>query len=105
MQGYTAVSAIAQGNTETAINTGKELAKVALVSTLAVGIANVIDGIVDIEDVDEYELVENENTHYVSPHMRTLSDGREIWVDGDGNTAINRSVGWMQSNPAYRLKV
>lgn len=87
-----------------AIKAGKELAKVALVSAVAVGVADVIDGIVDMDDVEEYELVENENSHYVTPHMRTLPDGREIWVDGDGNTSIHRSVGWTQTNPDYRIK-
>lgn len=103
-QGYATASAIAKGDTETAIKTGKELAKVALVSTLAIGIADVIDGVIDVGDVDEYELVENENTHYVSPHMRTLPNGREIWVDGDGNTSVHRDTGWIQTNPDYKVR-
>lgn len=51
--------------------------------------------------------VDNPNQHDVTPHWRTLSDGREIWVDGDGDTSINQSVeeggGWTQSNPNYRI--
>ena len=101
--GYRTVSAIAKGDTETAIKTGKELAKVALVSTLAIGIADVVDSVLDLNEGDEYIEVENDNTHYVSPHIRTLSDGRKIWVDGDGNTSVHRDTGWIQTNPNYKV--
>ena len=103
-QGLTTAGAIVNGDTETAIKAGKELAKVALVSTLAIGIGDVIGNIIDTDaDADDYELVENEGTHYVSPHWRTLPDGREIWVDGDGNTSIHQDTGWIQSNPDFRV--
>lgn len=102
-QGAETAGAILSGDTETAIKTGKELAKVALVGAFAVGIGDVIEGVMDL-DTDDYKLVENENTHYVTPHNRTLPDGRVIWVDGDGNTAIDRDYGWTQSNPDYRVK-
>lgn len=59
-----------------------------------------------IDDIDtpeaDVELVENENMHYVTPHERELPDGRVIWVDGDGNTAVDRDTGWYQTNPDYR---
>lgn len=103
-QGAATAIAIAKGDTQTAIKAGKELAKVALVSTVAIGIGDVVDGFMDMEDVDDYELVENEETHYVSPHVRTLPSGREIWVDGDGNTSVHRSYGWTQTNPDFRVK-
>lgn len=101
--GYRTVSSIAKGDTETAIKAGKELAKVALVSTLAIGIADVVDSVMDLNDGEDYIVVENENTHYVSPHIRTLSDGRQIWVDGDGNTSVHRDTGWIQTNPDYKI--
>lgn len=41
--------------------------------------------------------------HHVSPHYRTLPDGREIWVDGDGDTTVDTYDGWMQHNPDYRV--
>lgn len=105
-QGLETAAAIANGDTETAIKTGKELAKVALVGTVAIGLADVMDGVVDMFDDDiEYQVFENENVHHVTPHWRTLPDGREIWVDGDGNTAINQGTGWVQSNPNYRVRV
>lgn len=56
---------------------------------------------------EEVILVENPNTHFVHPHERHLPDGRVIWVDGDGDTTVNRSVeeggGWVQHNPDYRI--
>ncbi len=108
-KGLTTVGAILAGDQEQAIKAGKELVKVACVSALAVGMADVIDGVIENDvafdsDVDDdYELVENPNMHHVSPHYRTLPDGREIWVDGDGNTNIDTYEGWKQHNPDYRV--
>lgn len=116
-KGIDTVAAIADGDTDKAIRTGKELVKIAAVSTLAVGICDVIggldldhDGIPDIledhglfGDKDNVQLVENPNMHYVSPHNRTLPDGREIWVDGDGDTTVDTYDGWVQHNPDYRI--
>jgi hypothetical protein len=54
----------------------------------------------------EYITQENPNEHFVEPHWRTLESGEKIWVDGDGNTNIDRTVeqggGWNQDNPDYR---
>ena len=50
-------------------------------------------------------LVENPNQHHVEPHWRTHPRGEQIWVDGDGDTSINTTEGWTQSNPDYREKV
>ena len=116
-KGIDTVVAIADGDADKAIKTGKELVKIAAVSTLAVGICDVIggldldhDGIPDIledhglfGDKDDVQLVENPNMHYVSPHNRTLPDGREIWVDGDGDTTVDTYDGWVQHNPDYRI--
>lgn len=116
-KGIDTVVAIAEGDTDKAIQTGKELVKIAAVSTLAVGVCDVIggidldhDGVPDIledhglfGDKDDVQLVENPNMHYVSPHYRTLPDGRKIWVDGDGDTTVDTYDGWMQHNPDYRV--
>lgn len=102
-QGIETAVAIGKGDTQRAIKAGKELAKVALVSTVAISASEVFGSGLDYDD--DYALVENEGEHYVQPHIRRLSDGREIWVDGDGNTSIHRSTGWKQSNPDFRVKV
>ena len=52
--------------------------------------------------IEEY-LTENPNMHHVTPHERVLSDGRTIWVDGDGDTTVDTSDGWFQGNPNYRI--
>lgn len=60
----------------------------------------------DYQNLD-YTQVENPNSHSVEPHWRTLPNGETIWIDGDGDTSINRGVeeggGWNQSNPNYRI--
>lgn len=107
-KGLTTAGAILEGDTDKAMKTGKELAKVALVSTLAISVCDLADGVIDgdifdADDADDYELVENPEMHHVTPHYRTLPDGSKIWVDGDGNTAIDNNVGWVQHNPDYRV--
>lgn len=64
-----------------------------------------LDDVDDFDDVESSEvvLIENENIHYVEPFKRELSDGREIWVDGDGDTSVDRDTGWYQTNPDYRV--
>lgn len=59
--------------------------------------------IVDFYETEEVFSVENEDMHYVTPHERVLSDGREIWVDGDGDTSVDRDTGWFQTNPDYKV--
>lgn len=109
-QGFSTVDYLAGGDYEQAKNSAKNLAKIGAVSLLAVGVVEVIDGLdtpsLDFHDnSDGYIEVENHNTHEVSPHERTLADGRTIWVDGDGDTSIDRSTGWVQTNPNYRIPV
>lgn len=105
-KGVETVGAILDGDTDTAKRTGKEVAKVALVSTLTVGVLDVIDGLdgldPDVGMLDTAEAIENPNMHHVSPHFRTLPDGREIWVDGDGDTTVDTYEGWYQHNPDYK---
>lgn len=56
-----------------------------------------------------YIIEENHQEHAVEPHWRTMESGERIWIDGDGDSSINRSVeeggGWNQSNPDYRIPV
>nr|WP_181717547.1 hypothetical protein [Psychrobacter sp.]QJS05800.1 hypothetical protein [Psychrobacter sp.] len=85
---------------------GRGLAKVAIVSTVAIGIVDILDG-TELSGTDDMAAtdsnqIENPNTHYVSPHERILPSGEVIWVDGDGDTSIDRSTGWVQTNPNYR---
>lgn len=99
--------AILDGDTDRAIKVGKELVKTAAIATLAVTVTDVIDGldIFDDEDdgfVDNDDFIENPNIHHVTPHERTLADGRTIWVDGDGDTSIDTFDGWFQTNPNYK---
>ncbi|MGG0740531.1 hypothetical protein [Niallia taxi] len=121
------------GDSNRALEGAKHLGKTALIATLSVSVLDAAD-IVDIsgneggvdggsnfnadptdkllvgdnvEDNIDYVQEDNPNSHSVEPHWRTLSDGREIWVDGDGDSSVNRSVeeggGWTQSNPNYRI--
>jgi hypothetical protein len=110
-----------EGNSDRAFEGAKNLGKSALIATLGISILDMAD-IVDIDGneggfdggnngevaMGEDDIqVENLNQHHVDPYWRTLPDGREILVDGDGDTTINRSVdqggGWTQSNPNYRI--
>ncbi|PLT29811.1 hypothetical protein [Peribacillus deserti] len=52
--------------------------------------------------VDHIQL-DKPNQHDVTPHWRTLPDGREIWIDGDTNVdrSHEQGGGWTQSNPHY----
>ncbi len=113
-QGGEAVEAVIQGDYDKAKDAGVGLAKVVAVSTLAVGLVDVVDGIdvsaMDLGDLSAentgYDLqVENENSHYVNPYERELASGEKIWVDGDGDTSVDRATGWVQSNPDYTVKV
>lgn len=89
---------------------GRSLVKVAAVSTIAIGIVEVVDG-VDATGTEtlattdtnlDNAQVENYNVHEVSPHERVLPSGEVIWVDGDGDTSVDRATGWIQTNPNYR---
>lgn len=91
---------------------GRSLVKVAAVSTIAIGIVEVVDGVdtsgaeslaaADSSTVADSTQIENYNVHDVSPHERVLPNGDVIWVDGDGNTSVDRDTGWTQTNPNYR---
>ena len=117
-KGVETVQAIREGDTDKAIEAGKELAKVT-VGVFSVGVIDIIDGadgITDgvgsdnvaqasaLETADvEYTTEENPNTHHVTAHERVLPDGRTIWVDGDGDTSVDTQGGWEQHNPDYRI--
>ncbi|MEK3992736.1 hypothetical protein [Robertmurraya sp. FSL R5-0851] len=74
--------------------------------TVGIGLlSDAIDAldVLDSLDYNSLELVEGPNNHFVEPHSRMLSDGNTIWVDGDGDTSIDRTVeeggGYLRSNP------
>lgn len=104
---------ILEGDLDKIKQSGKSLVKVVAVSTIAIGIVEVIDG-VDISEtqspiaaeanpaISDNTQIENYNVHEVSPHERVLPSGEVIWVDGDGDTSINRDTSWIQTNPNYR---
>lgn len=112
--GIETACAIMDGDTDKAIKVGKEIAKTALVATFALTVSDAIDGLDDFGDSDNDSLIafdddydndgyiENPNIHHVTPHERTLADGRVIWVDGDGDTSVDTFDGWYQSNPDYK---
>lgn len=107
-EGINTVGCIIDGDLDGAKESAKHLGKVAVVSALAIGIVDVVDGIDDTEmqaDNPQYLTMDNPNTHYVEPHERVLSDGRVIWVDGDGDTSVHRDTGWFQTNPDYRVSI
>lgn len=102
------VGCIVDGDLDGAKESVKHLGKVAVVSTLAIGIVDVVDSIEEAEmqtDNPQYLTIDNPNTHYVEPHERVLHDGRVIWVDGDGDTSVHRDTGWFQTNPDYKVPV
>jgi len=106
------------------------IAKTVAVGALAVGVIDIVAG-ADIGDSagDDHSLAdagspeidaneadsnleaqadinqsnENPGINHVDPHWRTLSDGREIYVDGDGNPNTQLTAeeggGWMRTNP------
>lgn len=107
--GLDTLEAIADGDKDKAVKIGTELLKTVAVGVLAVGVVDVLDGL-DVFDgsddglliADNDDYIENPNLHYVTPHERLLPDGSTIWVDGDGDTAVDTFDGWVQSNPDYK---
>ena len=91
---------------------GRSLAKVVAVSTIAIGVVDAVDGVdtsgaeslaaADSSTVADSTQIENYNVHDVSPHDRVLPNGDVIWVDADGDTSVDRDTGWTQTNPNYR---
>ena len=102
VNGVETIGAILDGDTEKAIKVGKEVAKTVAIGALAVTVSDVLDDVANFGQ-GTTTLVENPNSHHVTPHYRTLSNGRTIWVDGDGDTSIDTFDGWEQSNPDYRV--
>lgn len=112
-KGIDTVGAVIDGDTDKVLEMGKDFAKIAAVGIFSVGIIDFADGIdsidtdldADIDGLDEHASIDNPNTHHVTPHTRILSDGTEIWVDGDGNTSVDTFEGWDQHNPDYQVSV
>lgn len=122
-KGIDTAGAILDGDKEKLIECGKDFAKIAAVGALSIGVIDAVDCLCDLDildgsdhiamfdgidmddtvDVDFDDVdVDNPNVHSVTPHWRTLSDGGEIWVDGDGDTSVNTGDGWIQHNPDYK---
>lgn len=98
---------VIEGDLEKVKTSGRSLLKVALVSTVAIGIVDAVDGFETAETgniaaIDSNQ-IENYSVHDVSPHERILPSGEVIWVDGDGDTSVDRDTGWVQTNPNYRV--
>jgi hypothetical protein len=117
--GATVVTGLKSGDTVAAGAAARNLAKVAAVSVLAVGILDVFDVIDFVPDTDvaelggDVELTEpnaiETGAQFVDPHEVSdyvRSDGTEVegyWRDGDGNTNIDRTIeqggGYFRHNP------
>lgn len=106
------VDGIIEGDLDKVKQSGRSLVKVVAVSTIAIGIVEAVDGVdtsgteslvaADSSMTADSTQIENYNVHDVSPHERVLPNGDVIWVDGDGDTSVNRDTGWTQTNPNYR---
>ena len=104
------VDGIIEGDLDKVKKSGRSLVKVVAVSTIAIGIVEAVDGFdasgaessVAASTLPEGQ-IENYNVHEVSPHERILPSGEVIWVDGDGDTSVDRDTGWTQTNPNYRV--
>lgn len=121
--GANVVGGIVDGDTSRLKDGAKGLVKFGVVGALSFGVIDLIDGadgeaptVVSDQsasittdaglspNASEVTLVDNPNSHHVEPHWRTLPDGTQIWVDGDGDTSVNTDGGWTQSNPDFRVK-
>jgi len=120
--GANVVGGIANGDTSRLKDGAKGLVKFGVVGALSFGVIDLIDG-PDGEaptvgsdhsasvttdaglptTASDVTLVDNPNNHYVEPHWRSLPNGDQIWVDGDGDTSVHTDGGWTQSNPDYRV--
>jgi len=116
--GAEGVEALIDADTEKAIKIGKTFVKAGIAGACSFGILDIIDGVPDGVPLDFNHngvcdlfekgttgFIENPNMHHVNPHWRTLSDGRKIWVDGDGTSAVDSFDGWYQTNPNFRIDV
>jgi hypothetical protein len=88
--GGTLVNGILENDTNLIKDGAKGLVKTAAVVTLAVGVVDMVDGsdAVAASDIPDAS-ADDSNVQHVDPHWRTLEDGRQIWVDGDGDTTNN----------------
>ncbi|GLC90578.1 hypothetical protein [Lysinibacillus piscis] len=108
------IDGIANGNTNQMKDGALGLVKFGVVGALAFGVFDLVDGVdllnsdsitvTDDLSTSEDVLIDNQNTHHVEPHERTLTSGETIWVDGDGDSSVNTYEGWNQTNPDYREK-
>ncbi|MET3726833.1 hypothetical protein ABID52_000414 [Fictibacillus halophilus] len=91
--GGTLVKGILENDTTLLKDGAKGLVKTAAVVTLAVGVVDMVDGSDAVAASELPETPTNDSdVQHVDPHWRTLEDGRQIWVDGDGDTTNNLSA-------------
>lgn len=117
--GTNVVGGLMDGDSDRLKDGTKGLVKFGVIGALSFGVIDLVDGIEGDVPTDSPDyaanfpsadassdttLVDNPNNHHVEPHWRTLPSGEQIWVDGDGDTSINTTEGWTQSNPDYRVK-
>jgi len=121
--GANVVGGIADGDASRMKDGAKGLVKFGVVGVLSFGVIDLIDG-ADGETptvgsdhsasattdgglsatASEATLVDNPNSHHVEPHWRSLPNGTQIWVDGDGDTSVHTDGGWTQTNPDFSVK-
>lgn len=111
--GSNVVGGLMDGDTDRLQEGAKGLIKFGAVGALSFGMVDLVNGIDAEAPTDttavadssaDATLVENPNEHHVEPHWRVLPSGEQIWVDGDGDTSVNTTEGWTQSNPDYHVK-
>lgn len=107
------IDGLANGDTDKAFESGRNLAKIAATSVIAIGVfeaLDVFDGLDDIDGVDDVAYIDLEEAeihdvepHYVEGHMREGTYIEGYWRDGDGNTDVDLSSenggGYIRTNP------
>lgn len=113
--GTNVVGGLIDGDSDRLKEGAKGLVKFGAIGALSFGVIDLVDGIdgdapsaspdhTANSPSSDTALVDNPNNHHVEPHWRTLPSGEQIWVDGDGDTSMNTTEGWTQSNPDYHVK-
>jgi len=123
--GASVVGGVVDGDTDRLKEGAKGLVKFGVVGALSFGVIDLMDGADGINaespavgsdhsastttssglptNDSDVTLVDNLNDHHVEPHWRSLPNGEQIWVDGDGDTSVHTDGGWTQSNPDFRV--
>ena len=60
--------------------------------------------------IDLKELMKGSSMHYVTPHSVRAYERKDgtfvagYWRDGDGDTTINRTIGYLRHNPISKIE-